>query len=139
MRRASRAVGRATRQFAGADWIPRKGGPESTGSVNLSAGVPGGENALTLLSINVAGLRAVLRSETKSKAFQDAVARVRPSVLCLQEHKLQEIVYDDCRTYEEAAEAIIEVLIEKKKNVNAYKRRKLVRKSVLSSLKLALM
>ena len=94
MRRASQTAGRAGRQAARADWIPRSGGSESAGTATLGAG-PGRGNALTLLSVNVAGLRAVLRSETKSKALQAAVARVRPNVLCLQEHKLQEAHVDE--------------------------------------------
>ena len=73
MRRASQTAGRAGRQAARADWIPRSGGSESAGTATLGAG-PGRGNALTLLSVNVAGLRAVLRSETKSKALQAAVA-----------------------------------------------------------------
>ena len=45
---------------------------------------------LTILSANVAGLRAVVRQDGKRKAFQNAVRIVDPDVICIQEHKLQE-------------------------------------------------
>ena len=46
---------------------------------------------LTIVSANVAGLRAVVRQNDKSKAFQNAVSVVNPDIICIQEHKLQEI------------------------------------------------
>ena len=58
---------------------------------------------LTIISANVAGLRAVVRQDDKSKAFQEAVRVVNPDIICIQEHKLQEIhvgeltVRSDCK------------------------------------------
>ena len=46
---------------------------------------------VTIMSTNVAGLRAVVRRNDKSKAFQNAVSVVNPDIICIQEHKLQEI------------------------------------------------
>ena len=46
---------------------------------------------LTIMSANVAGLRAVVRRDVKRNAFQNAVRIVDPDIICIQEHKLQEI------------------------------------------------
>ena len=49
----------------------------------------------TIMSANVAGLRAVVRQDGKRKAFETATRIVNPDVICIQEHKLQEIHVED--------------------------------------------
>jgi exodeoxyribonuclease-3 len=92
MRRTTLLCRRAGAASAKA-WIPRVGGAvdreQAVGAHNT--GLTGDKtSAFTLLSMNVAGLRGVLRSPEKSAALRATVAAVRPHLLCLQEHKLQD-------------------------------------------------
>lgn len=70
------------------DFIARKGVGFNT--EGPSAEASSCTRMLSILSMNVAGLRAVLNSPVKSVAFRQAVRSVKPGILCLQEHKLQE-------------------------------------------------
>lgn len=58
-------------------------GPAATGRV------------LKFLSLNVAGLRAVLNGD-KAKTLGELVERERPDVICLNEHKLKEEDVEEC-------------------------------------------
>jgi len=49
----------------------------------------GGRKLLKLLSLNVAGLRAVLNNDDKAQKLKAAVERETPDILFLNEHKLQ--------------------------------------------------
>lgn len=49
-----------------------------------------GSRTLRVLSLNVAGLRAVLNGEDKAKILRDLVEREKPDVFVLNEHKLKE-------------------------------------------------
>lgn len=56
---------------------------------------------LALLSANIAGLRALLDPEKaagKRDALVKLVSEEKPDVLCLNEHKLQEVHVEDCKT-----------------------------------------
>ena len=48
-----------------------------------------------MLSVNVAGLRAVLNNPVKLARFTALVAAERPDLLCLNEHKLKEADVDE--------------------------------------------
>lgn len=47
-------------------------------------------NALKVMSSNVAGLRAVMNKPEKKSALQLLLDTEKPSIFCIQEHKLQE-------------------------------------------------
>lgn len=51
----------------------------------------------TIITWNVNGLRALLNKEVNLKILTDFVAKENPSVLCIQEHKLQTIHVDDIK------------------------------------------
>jgi exodeoxyribonuclease III len=51
---------------------------------------------LRLISVNVAGLRAVLNNDKAAASLRKLVERERPDVFCLNEHKLKQDDVEDC-------------------------------------------
>ena len=71
-----------------------------TPRVQLAASAQG----LKVISVNVAGLRSVLAQDGKRAALRAIVEKESPDVLCIQEHKLQEV------HVEEASKGMAEIL-----------------------------
>mmetsp|Transcript_6885 Transcript_6885/g.7913 ORF Transcript_6885/g.7913 Transcript_6885/m.7913 type:complete len:463 (-) Transcript_6885:54-1442(-) len=46
--------------------------------------------SVRVVSSNVAGLRGLLRNDERKKSFTSFVEKMKPDILCIQEHKLQE-------------------------------------------------
>lgn len=86
------APAKKAKAAAAAGPIPRSAVPRAV--------VPAGAKTLTVVSINVAGLRSVLDLEkppAKRDALAALVAREAPDVLCLNEHKLKASDVDAAR------------------------------------------
>ena len=66
--------------------IPRQATPPQTSTSSI---LPP-SNFFSVLSCNVAGLRGVLNNPKKTAAFKSCIVQANPSLLCLQETKLQE-------------------------------------------------
>lgn len=55
-----------------------------------NSGAAGHGRQLSIYSVNVAGLRAMLNNPKRLQGFKKTVEAMLPDVLCIQEHKLQE-------------------------------------------------
>jgi hypothetical protein len=59
-------------------------------AATAAAAAPSTKTSTKILSLNVAGLRGLLKNETRASGLQALLLAEAPDILCLQEHKLQE-------------------------------------------------